>query len=112
MEDRLNLEADEVLEDYVYNRYHLISPELKTKHDQYRSRLNIYCLLTFIFSSLAIVSPIALVHGQADLADGVAFAVVYAILALVSYAAAIASARAYVGVLRVVGLRSNSGRQG
>jgi hypothetical protein len=110
-EDQLNLEADEVLEDYVYNRYHLISPELKTKHDQYRSRLNIYCLLTFIFSSLAIVSPIALVHGRADLADGVAFAVVYAILALVSYQAAIASARAYVGVLRVISSRSSSGRR-
>jgi hypothetical protein len=110
-EDRLNREADEDLEDFVYNRYDLMTPELKVQHDQFRSRLNIYCLLTFIFSSLAIASPIALVHGRANLAGGVVFAVIYAILALVSYQAAIASARGYVRVLRVVGLQSSSGRQ-
>jgi hypothetical protein len=110
-EDRLDLEADEVLEDYVYNRYPLISPELKAKHDQFRSRLNIYCLLTFISSGLAIVSPIALVNGRANLSGGLVFTVVYAILALVSYQAATASARGYVGVLRVVSSRASSDRR-
>jgi hypothetical protein len=109
-EDLLDLGVGEPLEDYVYNRHHLINPELKVKHDQYRSRLDIYCLLTFIFSSLAIVSPIALVHDRADLSGGVAFAVVYVILAFVSYQAATASARAYVGMLRVIGSRSNGRR--
>ena len=96
----------------MYNRYDQITPELRIQHDQFRSRLNIYCLLAFIFSNLAIVSPIALVHHRIDLTGGIMFAIVYAILALVSYRAAIASARGYVSVLRAIGSRSSSGGPG
>lgn len=110
-EDRLHLEPREALEDFVYNRYRQVTPDLKIQHDQFRSRLNIYCLLAFIFSALAIVSPVALIHRGADLAGGVTFTVVYVILAVVSYQAAIASARGYVSVLRVIGSQSSpSGR--
>lgn len=111
-EDQLPRKADEPVEDFVYRRYHLMAPELKVQHNRVRAQLNIYCLLTFIFTSLAIVSFIALVHSWADLAGGIAFAVIYATLALVSYQAAIASVRNYISVLRVIGSLSNEGSPG
>ncbi len=106
-EDRLRLGAGEELEEFVYRRYDLMTTELKFEHDQYRSRLNIYCLLTFVFCSLTIVSLFAL-DPRADPAGVAAFAIVYMILALISYQAAIVSARGYVTVLRVINDQSIS----
>jgi hypothetical protein len=110
-EDRLHLEPHEILEDFVRNRYEQMNPELKIKHDESRSRLNIYCMLAFIFSALAIVSPVVLVHRGTDLAGGVTFTVVYVILAVVSYQAAITSTRNYISVLRAIDSRSSPGGQ-
>jgi hypothetical protein len=107
-EDQLPRGTEEELEEFVYRRHGQMSAELNVRHDQFRSRLNIYCLLTLIFSGLAIVSPVALVHRRTDLIGGAVFLVVYAILALISYQASIASARGYVTVLRVIGSQADA----
>lgn len=98
-EDRLRLAPGEDLEGYVYRRYDRMTPDLKAEHNRYRSQLNIYCLLTFIFIALAGVAIILLPHTLGYLAGEIAFTAVYACLAVVSYQAAMASARGYVTVL-------------
>jgi hypothetical protein len=105
-EDQLPLDDDENLEDFINRRYDFLSSELKVQHDQFRSRLDIYCMLTLIFILLAMASPVALIHHRDDLIGASIFSAVYAILSCVSYQAAIASARGYVSVLRVIGSKT------
>jgi hypothetical protein len=102
-EDLLELGADEDLEAFVYRRYKFMTSELKAEHDRYRSQLNIYSLLTFIFASLTVISPISLPHRMTDIVGETAFGAIYAVLAFVSYQAAVASARGYATVLSAIG---------
>jgi len=102
-EDGLTLAPGENLEEFVYRRYPLMTAELKSEHDRYRSQLNIYCLSALIFACLAVLVPAALVHRRAELPGELCFALAYAALAFVSYRAAVASAHGYVTVLRVLG---------
>jgi hypothetical protein len=105
-EDQLSREPHENLEEFVLRRYEQMTPELKIQHRRFRSQLNIYCLLTFIFLGLAVVSEATLVRSRADLVGSAAFVAVYAALSFVSYRAAIAAASGYVSVLGVIGTRS------
>jgi hypothetical protein len=102
-EDQLSREAEENLEEFVLRRYQQMNPDLKTQHHRFRSQLNIYCLLTLIFLALAALS-VALLSIETGSAVGAAgFAATYLLFSLVSYRAAISSARGYVSVLRVIG---------
>lgn len=90
------------LERFVMNRYESIPSRLATRHDQFRSRLDMYCTLTLVFSALA-AEAVALLLGTADgwvswipPAGG---ALIFAALARVSYHAAAASGRGYGAVL-------------
>ena len=76
-----------------------MTPDLKAEHNRYRSQLNIYCLLTFIFIALAGVAVMLLPHVLAYLVGEFVFATVYACFSFVSYQAAVASARGYLTVL-------------
>jgi len=98
-EDRLHITANEDLESYVYRRYARMAVDLRGEHDRYRSQLNIYCLLTFIFITLAIVAVNLLPHALRYFVPEVIFVAIYLCLSFVSYQAAIASARGYVTVL-------------
>lgn len=101
-EDRLALEEDENLEFFVIRHYDKLPTSLREEHRDYRTRLDMYCSLVLVFSFLAVMSGLLL----AAIAEWWAIAIVMAgfgMMALVSYKAAIASARGYVGVLSEIG---------
>ena len=79
-----------------------MTAELKAEHYRFRSQLNIYCLLALIFAGLAATCPAALAHQRGELWGELAFTLAYVTLAVVSYQAAIASARGYITVLQVL----------
>lgn len=107
-EDRLRLAPGENLDEFVYRRYALMTTELKSEHNRFRSQLNIYCLSAIVFAGLAVLSPAVLAHRRAEISGEVLFTLAYAALAVVSYRAAIASARGYVTVLRVLGTQPDT----
>jgi hypothetical protein len=102
-EDQLSRDSEENLEEFVLRRYQLMSPDVKAQHRRFRSQLNIYCLLTLIFLGLAVLSLALLSAETGSVAGAAAFAAGYLLFSLVSYRAAISSARGYVSVLRVIG---------
>jgi hypothetical protein len=102
-EDQLSRDSEENLEEFVFRRYQQMSSDLKARHRRFRSQLNIYCLLTLIFLALAVLSAGLLSIETGSAVGGTAFAAVYLLSSLVSYRAAISSARGYVSVLRVMG---------
>jgi hypothetical protein len=102
-EDQLTRETEENLEEFVLRRYQQMNSDLKAQHRRFRSQLNIYCLLTLIFLGLAVLSAALLSAETRSIAGATAFAAVYLVSSLVSYRAAISSARGYVSVLRVIG---------
>jgi hypothetical protein len=100
-EDSIDAGADG-LEGFVIRHWDDIPPGLQREHDQYRTRLDLYCLLVFVFTVLGV--------GAAALIDDATHAVLgrsgvaafFVSLALVSYEAAISSARGYGTVLATV----------
>jgi hypothetical protein len=102
-EDQLSRETEENLEEFVMRRYQQMNSDLKTQHRRFRSQLNIYCLLTLIFFALAVLSAALLSTETGSAIGAAAFTAIYLLSSLVSYRAAISSARGYVSVLRVIG---------
>jgi hypothetical protein len=102
-EDQLSRDGEENLEEFVFRRYQQMNSDLKTQHHRFRSQLNIYCLLTLIFFALAVLSATLLSIETGRAVGAAAFSAVYLLSSLVSYRAAISSARGYVSVLRVIG---------
>ena len=81
----------------------MMTPDLRQQHDQYRSRLDMYCVLVFVSAFLAAIGPVLLITGQSDrpgAAVGVGLS--FFVLALASYKAALLSAGHYAGVLRSI----------
>lgn len=101
-EDRLQNVGGE-LENFMLLNYDQISKQLQLQHDQFRNRLDMYCSLVFVFIILAVAGPLSLIRfsDAYHLASIVAFAL-YAILGVVGYRAAIASARGYGSTLLAV----------
>lgn len=100
-EDELQLEATENLEGFVIRHYDEISPSLKNEHDDYRTRLEMYCCLVLVFSALTAISVVSLIPLAPVWGTAIA-AAVYGMMAYVSYAAAIASARGYGEILQEI----------
>jgi hypothetical protein len=100
-EDKVDLGEFDNLEGYVIRHYDEISPALKSQHDDYRTRLDMYCSLTLVFVALAAASVVALY--PIDPLWGMAVAIaVYGLMTYISYQAAIASARAYGLILQEI----------
>lgn len=85
----------------VYDR---LPAAIRYEHDQYRGRLDLYCSLVFVFITIGISSvPILTTAGKGSTTGPVAVAVVAAALgALLSYRAAVVSARKYGAVIRTI----------
>lgn len=81
-------------------RYESIPPRLRLHHDQYRTRLDMYCMLFFVFAVLALLG--GAVAYRIHKWSGVTLPLSFTILMCISYAASITSARAYGGVLRAI----------
>jgi hypothetical protein len=88
------------LETFVQRVFHKLPVTLQTEHDQFRSRLDLYCSLVVVFCLTGVIATLLLLGLDAALvasSAGIALA-----LAWLSYRAAIASARAYGGLLQVI----------
>ncbi|MHB1430806.1 MAG: hypothetical protein ACYCVZ_01640 [Streptosporangiaceae bacterium] len=101
-EDKLRRADKGDLEGIVMRNYQLVPPLLLDQHSQFRTRLDMYCTLVFIFVALALAGTVTLWkfgtwHGPALLA-----AATFLALADLSYHAAISSAIGYGTVLAAI----------
>lgn len=86
---------------FVLQRRSLVSDRIQLQHDQFRSRLEMYCTMVFLCAFLVLLSPLVLLGRINDL--GIAIVTTaFAIIGAASYLAAIASAEGYCTVLRQI----------
>jgi hypothetical protein len=98
-EDQLTNEiAQRDLVNLILRNYDRISPMLRNQHHQFRTRLDMYCILTFVFVALAALA-VALLGG---LLPRLIAATGYGVLAWISYLAAVTSGRGYGNLLKVI----------
>jgi len=100
-EDTIELGEYENIEGYVVRHYDQLPAALQNEHKDYRTRLDMYCSLTLAFSMLVAIS-VATLNNISPLWGMPIAAVVYALMACLSYQAAIASARSYGLILREI----------
>jgi hypothetical protein len=89
-------------QDLVLRRGDTIPARLRLHHDQFRTRLDMYCTLIFVYVALASLSLSLLGSASNPVAGTAATTGVFLALAVASYSAAIASARGYCTTLRVI----------
>jgi hypothetical protein len=100
-EDQIDLGESENLEGYVLRHYEEISSALKSQHDDYRARLDMYCCLVLVFVALLGASAITLIGVHPFWGMAIAIAT-YGFMSFISYQAAIASAHAYGLILQEI----------
>ncbi len=87
-------------------RRRLVDARIQQHHDQFRTRLDMYCTLVFVAVFLAIASPIILIPVPHERWIGAIQwllpSALFLALSWASYRAAIASARGYCAILRVM----------
>ncbi|MCA1706526.1 MAG: hypothetical protein LC808_25975 [Actinobacteria bacterium] len=81
------------LEGSVLRIYHQLPLPLQSEHDQYRTRLDLYCSLSFVMALSAVAAVPLLAPVDWGLRAGASASL--SILAVLSYRAAVASARGY-----------------
>lgn len=97
-EDSLrNAEGD--VEGFALRRRDAVSQRVQLQHDQFRTRLDMYCTLVFACITLAVLT-LVLLWNRTSAVQTVLVAAGFAVLALTSYRAAIASAMGYGAALR------------
>lgn len=87
------------LQGFALRRYEMASRQVQIQHDVYRTRLEMYCTLVFVATSLMIFTPIALLGHVNIIAVAITFAS-FALMSAVSYFAALSSADGYCFALR------------
>lgn len=92
-EDRVDRPGRGPLPGLVQRVFHELPFTLQVEHDQFRSRLNLYSSMVIVFVLAAVAAVPAL--GWSDWRPPAIMAAVALAMALLSYQAAIASARAY-----------------
>lgn len=97
-EDQLS-HTDDDLQGYALRRYEMVPRQVQIQHDVYRTRLEMYCTLVFVSGSLMLFTPIALLGRVNNVAVAITFAG-FAVMSVVSYLAAMASADGYCFALR------------
>jgi hypothetical protein len=97
-EDELRHAGDD-LQGFVYRRRDTVSRRLQTQHDQFRTRLEMYCTLVFASVFLLALTPIVLA-GRVVVGDLMVTSAVFAAMGAAFYLAAIASAGGYCTALR------------
>ena len=100
-EDKIFRQDGENIEGYVIRYHDQLPVTLQSQHKEYRTRLDMYCSLTLVFSMLTAVSLAVL--GSIHPAWGIAIAAAaYLLMAWLSYEAAIKSARSYGLIIREI----------
>ncbi|OIQ84597.1 hypothetical protein GALL_335820 [mine drainage metagenome] len=103
-EDALERDGHE-LEGLIMRNYDVIPTRLMVQHDQFRDRLDMYCTLVPVFALLALGYASLLLRGQLFISTATLSALGCVALAIVSYQAAIASARGYGAALSAIASR-------
>ena len=98
-EDELRNKGGDV-EGFVMRNREFITPRILEHHDQFRTRLDMYCTLVFVAIGVALIS----VPTLWDIAflDRTVVLMTMIVIAWASYGAALSSARGYVTVLRQI----------
>lgn len=91
--------AGQDVEGFALRRRETVPERVRLQHDQFRSRLDMYCTLVFAGAALAVLA-VVLLAGKVAALPLVAETTVFVLLAATSYGAAIASARGYCATLR------------
>lgn len=99
-EDRVHRPGSGSLPGLVQRVFHELPFTLQMEHDQFRSRLNLYCSMVIVFVLAAVAAVPAL--GWSDWRPPAVTAAITLAMAFLSYRAAIASARAYGTVLETI----------
>lgn len=95
-EDRLrNLNGD--LEGFVMAHRAVVPTRVLEHHDQFRTRLDMYCTLVFVAVAVAVLSVLAM--WTLPMIGRILIPLVLLIMAWVSYRAAVSSARGYATIL-------------
>jgi hypothetical protein len=84
---------------FVLRQRGKVSRRVQIQHDQFRTRLDMYCTMVFVSLFLAAISPVALVDRVGPIAITVT-SVSFIIMAVASYLAAITSAGGYCTALK------------
>ena len=97
-EDELKHAGDDV-QRFAFRYRERVPPRVRLQHDQYRTRLDMYCTLVFVSLFLAVMTSVILVGGIGILATMITTGG-FSLMAVVSYLAAISSAKAYCTILK------------
>ncbi len=100
-EDEIN-RGNKDTQDLILLRGDDIPARLRLHHDQFRTRLDMYCTLIFVHLTLAGLTVALLVPARNSPIGIGATTGVFLVLAVASYSAAIASARGYCTTLKVI----------
>lgn len=91
---------------FALRRRRLVDARIQLQHDQFRTRLGMYCILVFVSVFLAALWPIFLKdaphHQVGEVVVWLIPPLSYLLLALAAYKAALASARGYCTILRLM----------
>ena len=98
-EDRLQHVGPDV-EGFVLRRRNLVSGRIRQQHDQFRARLEMYCILVFVAVLLVILTPSLLLELPINKWEVLAMMGGFAAVAFASYQAAVASAKGYCVALK------------
>jgi hypothetical protein len=105
-EDELNHAGDDV-QRFAFRYRERVSPRVQLQHDQYRTRLDMYCTLVFVSLFLVALTPATLV-GHVSILPTVITMGSFSLIAVVSYLAAISSAKAYCTILKEMDEAANT----
>lgn len=98
-EDQLKNAGDD-LEGFVLRRYAMATRRVQMQHDQFRNRLEMYCILVFVSALLLALTPAMLLGRGIDAVAIVIISGGFAMLSVASYLAAVASAGGYCAALK------------
>jgi VIT1/CCC1 family predicted Fe2+/Mn2+ transporter len=98
-EDKLR-HAGQDLEGYALRRGDLVSHRVQQQHDQFRARLDMYCILVFVSGLLAVLTPALLLGRAINIWAILILLAGFAAVSFSSYQAAIASAKGYCVTLK------------
>jgi hypothetical protein len=98
-EDKLR-NAGQDLEGYALRQGGLVSDRVQQQHDQFRARLDMYCVLVFVSGLLAVLTPALLLGRSINIWAILAVIAGFAAISVSSYQAAIASAKGYCVALK------------
>ncbi len=98
-EDTLENAAGDV-EGFALRHHGKMPQRLQMQHDQFRRRLDMFCMMVFVGMSLLVLTPVILVGSRVDTAAIVVISGSFAVFSAASYLAAIASAGGYCVVMK------------